>query len=156
LPENADKGRSLGRSGSLADSGHGVSFFVGPSLLLSDIRQERTLAPGSRCSARGKTKGNRTQCPCASEGPDLGCVAMSAGMPDTSSTETGPNSVALVRERTVPTGLPPLVGEVTASFLRIKKCCVVSATDPYGSILGFLDWSRYSFFQVAPQLYSRG
>jgi hypothetical protein len=28
--------------------------------------------------------------------------------------------------------------------------------DPYGSILGFLDSSCYYFFQVAPQLYSRG
>jgi hypothetical protein len=35
-------------------------------------------------------------------------------------------------------------------------CRVVSATDPYGSILGFLDRSRYFFFQVPPQLYSRG
>jgi hypothetical protein len=33
---------------------------------------------------------------------------------------------------------------------------VVSATDPHGRILGFLDRSRYYFFQVAPQLYSRG
>jgi hypothetical protein len=33
---------------------------------------------------------------------------------------------------------------------------VVSVTNPYGRILGFLDWSRYFFFQVAPQLYSRG
>jgi hypothetical protein len=33
---------------------------------------------------------------------------------------------------------------------------VVSATHPHGSILGFLDRSRYFFFQVAPQLYSRG
>jgi hypothetical protein len=29
-------------------------------------------------------------------------------------------------------------------------------TDPYGRILGFLDRSRYFFFQLAPQLYSRG
>jgi hypothetical protein len=28
--------------------------------------------------------------------------------------------------------------------------------DPHGCILSFLDWSRYYFFQVAPQLYSRG
>jgi hypothetical protein len=27
---------------------------------------------------------------------------------------------------------------------------VVSATDPHSRILGFLDWSRYFFFQVAP------
>jgi hypothetical protein len=32
---------------------------------------------------------------------------------------------------------------------------VVSATDPPGRILGFLDRSRYYFFQVAPQLSSR-
>jgi hypothetical protein len=31
---------------------------------------------------------------------------------------------------------------------------VVSATDPHGHILDFLDRSRYYFFQVAPQLYS--
>jgi hypothetical protein len=35
-------------------------------------------------------------------------------------------------------------------------CHVVSVTDPYGRILGFLDRSHYLFFQVAPQLYSRG
>jgi hypothetical protein len=35
-------------------------------------------------------------------------------------------------------------------------CHVVSVTDPYGRNLGFLDRSRYFFFQVAPQLYSRG
>jgi hypothetical protein len=33
---------------------------------------------------------------------------------------------------------------------------VVSVTDPYGRNLGFLDRSRYVFFQAAPQLYSRG
>jgi hypothetical protein len=33
---------------------------------------------------------------------------------------------------------------------------VVSVTDPYDRILGFLDRSRYFLFQVAPQLYSRG
>jgi hypothetical protein len=37
-----------------------------------------------------------------------------------------------------------------------RGCYVVSATDPYGGILGFLDRSRYFFFQVAPQLYPRG
>jgi hypothetical protein len=31
---------------------------------------------------------------------------------------------------------------------------VVSVTDPYGCILGFLDRSRYFFFQEASQLYS--
>jgi hypothetical protein len=38
----------------------------------------------------------------------------------------------------------------------VTVCCVVSATDPYGSNFDFLDRSRYFFFQVAPQLYSRG
>jgi hypothetical protein len=33
---------------------------------------------------------------------------------------------------------------------------VVNATDSCGLILGFLDRRRYFFFQVAPQLYSRG
>jgi hypothetical protein len=37
-----------------------------------------------------------------------------------------------------------------------RECQEVSLTDPYGRILGFLDWSRYFFFQVVPQLYSRG
>jgi hypothetical protein len=33
---------------------------------------------------------------------------------------------------------------------------VVSTTDPHGRILGFLDRSRYYFFQVAPRLSLRG
>jgi hypothetical protein len=37
-----------------------------------------------------------------------------------------------------------------------RVCHVISVTDPYGRILGFLDRSRYVFFQVAAQLYSRG
>jgi hypothetical protein len=37
-----------------------------------------------------------------------------------------------------------------------RGCSVVSATDPYGGILGFLDQNHYFFFQIAPQLYSRG
>jgi hypothetical protein len=37
-----------------------------------------------------------------------------------------------------------------------RGCHVVSVTDPYGRILGSLDRSRYFFFQVASQLYSRG
>jgi hypothetical protein len=46
---------------------------------------------------------------------------------------------------------PPLVCEVNAKFAD-RGCQVVSATDPYYCILCFL----YLFFQVAPQLYSRG
>jgi hypothetical protein len=37
-----------------------------------------------------------------------------------------------------------------------RGCGVISATDPYGRILGFLDRSRYLLFYVPPQLYSRG
>jgi hypothetical protein len=37
-----------------------------------------------------------------------------------------------------------------------RGCRVVSVTDPYGRILAFLHRGRYFFFQVAPQVYSRG
>jgi hypothetical protein len=37
-----------------------------------------------------------------------------------------------------------------------RECHVVCVTDPYDRILGFLDRSRYYYFQVAPQFYSRG
>jgi hypothetical protein len=37
-----------------------------------------------------------------------------------------------------------------------RGCHVVSVTEPYGRNLGYLDRSRYFFYQVAPQLYSRG
>jgi hypothetical protein len=36
-----------------------------------------------------------------------------------------------------------------------RGCRVVSETDPHGRILGFADPSRYFFFQVTPQVYSR-
>jgi hypothetical protein len=39
-------------------------------------------------------------------------------------------------------------GRIDLRFHR--ECHVVSVTVPYGSILGFLDRSRYFFFQVAP------
>jgi hypothetical protein len=37
-----------------------------------------------------------------------------------------------------------------------RGCHLVRVMDSYGRILGFLDLSRYFFFPVAPQLYSRG
>jgi hypothetical protein len=43
------------------------------------------------------------------------------------------------------------VGEVVPTVAG-RGCYVVSATDSYGRYLGFLDRSRYFFFQVAPQL----
>jgi hypothetical protein len=42
------------------------------------------------------------------------------------------------------------------SALADSGCHVVSVKNPYSRILGFLDRSRYFYFQVAPQLYSRG
>jgi hypothetical protein len=66
------------------------------------------------------------------------------------------NSVSLVRERTIPTERPSLIGEVGADFFADSGSRVVSAADPYGRILGFLDRSCYFFFQVPPQLYSQG
>jgi hypothetical protein len=48
-----------------------------------------------------------------------------------------------VRERTIPNERQPLVGEVIASCFAERGCHVVSVTDPYGRILGFLDRSRY-------------
>jgi hypothetical protein len=65
------------------------------------------------------------------------------------------NSVAWARERTITTERPPLVCEVSAKFCEKR----VSRGKLNGSprlILGFLDRSRYFFFQVAPQLYSQG
>jgi hypothetical protein len=54
------------------------------------------------------------------------------------------NSMALVRERTIPTERPPHVGEISANFAD-RGCKVFSAADPYGRNLGFLDRSRYFF-----------
>ena len=38
--------------------------------------------------------------------------------------------MASARERTIPTEQPPPVGEVSANFLRIEGCHVVSVTVP--------------------------
>jgi hypothetical protein len=50
--------------------------------------------------------------------------------------------MVLVREWTIPTERPPLVGEVIANFAD-RGCHVVRVTDTYGRILGFLDRIRY-------------
>jgi hypothetical protein len=65
------------------------------------------------------------------------------------------NSVALVRERTVPTERPPLAGEDSANVCWLR----VSRGQRGGSLLhnlGSIDRSRYSFFQVSSKLYSLG
>jgi hypothetical protein len=63
------------------------------------------------------------------------------------------NSVALVREQTIPSDRS-LSAKLVPNFVD-RGCRMVSTTDPHGRILGFLCQSHY-FFQVAPQLYSRG
>jgi hypothetical protein len=65
------------------------------------------------------------------------------------------NFVALAREKTIPAERPPLGCASVPSF-AYRGCCVVSAMDPHGRILGFLDRGRYYVFHVAPQLSSRG
>jgi hypothetical protein len=62
------------------------------------------------------------------------------------------NSVAFVRERIIPSDRR-LSARLVPNFAD-TGCHVVSVTDPYGCIRGFLDRSRYFFFKVAPQLYS--
>jgi hypothetical protein len=64
--------------------------------------------------------------------------------------------MASVHKRTIPTERPSLVSEVSANSFADRGCHVVSVTNPYGRILGFLDRSRYFCFQVALQLHSRG
>jgi hypothetical protein len=49
---------------------------------------------------------------------------------------------------------PQLSAKLVPTFAD-RWCHMVIVTDPYGRILGFLDRSRYFFFQVAPQLFSR-
>jgi CBS-domain-containing membrane protein len=63
------------------------------------------------------------------------------------------NSVVRVRERTIVT--ERLSTKLVSTFAD-RGCYVVSVTNPYGRILGFLDLSRYFFIQAAPQFYSRG
>jgi hypothetical protein len=64
-----------------------------------------------------------------------------------------PNFLASVRKRNIPSDRR-LSAKLVPTFAD-SGCRVVSATDPNGRIIGFLGRSRYYFFQVAPQLYSR-
>jgi hypothetical protein len=50
--------------------------------------------------------------------------------------------VALVRKRTIPTVRPPIVGEVTANFLRIEGVAWLVQRIPT-AILRFPDRNRY-------------
>jgi hypothetical protein len=64
--------------------------------------------------------------------------------------------VALVHERTISTERLPLVGSKLVPTFAGRRCRVGSTVEPHGRILGFLDRSRFYFFQVALQLYSWG
>jgi hypothetical protein len=65
------------------------------------------------------------------------------------------NSVVLVCERTT-------TDRATAAFRRSQclvlriVCYVVSVTDPYDCIIGFLDRNLFFFFPVPPQLHLGG
>jgi hypothetical protein len=63
------------------------------------------------------------------------------------------NSMASVREWTIPSD--QCLSDKLLSTFADRGCYVVNIMDPNSCILGFLDWSHYYFFQVAPQLYSR-
>jgi hypothetical protein len=52
-------------------------------------------------------------------------------MPVSASKTKKLNSMASVRERTIPTEQPPPVGEVSANFSD-RGCHMVGVTDPYG------------------------
>jgi hypothetical protein len=58
----------------------------------------------------------------------------------------------LVRERTIPTERPPLVGGVSVNFFRIEGATWSARRITYGLNLGFLDRSRYILIQVSPKL----
>jgi hypothetical protein len=47
--------------------------------------------------------------------------------------------VAIVRKETIPTERPPLVGEVSANFLRIESVAWSAQRIPMAADLGFLD-----------------
>ena len=67
---------------------------------------------------------------------------------NSSPTERGKkNSVALVRERTIPTERPPPVGEVSAQLLRIEGVTWSAQRIPTAVNLCFLDRSRYFLFK---------
>jgi hypothetical protein len=72
----------------------------------------------------------------------------------TSQYKTKLNYMASVREQTMLSDRLLSV-KLMPTFLG-RECHVVSMMDPYGRIIGFLDWNCYFFFQVAPQLYLRG
>jgi hypothetical protein len=65
------------------------------------------------------------------------------------------NSIVLVCEWTMPTVIAACRWSKW-QLLQIEECRVVRATGPYSHNFDFLYQNRYSFFYVAPQLYSWG
>jgi hypothetical protein len=65
------------------------------------------------------------------------------------------NSMVWVRERTIPIERPPLLGEVVANFCgeRVPRGQRNGSLRPYSRFSG---QEPLLFYQVAPQLYSRG
>jgi hypothetical protein len=74
------------------------------------------------------------------------CVETTKGI------KTQLNSVAWVRQWTIPTKRQPLVGEVSAKFCGWRGVAWSAWRSLTGAISDFLDRCRYFFFQVAPQL----
>jgi hypothetical protein len=63
--------------------------------------------------------------------------------------------MALVRERTILIELPPLAREVIAKFLRIEVSAWPARRIPT-AVISISRPEPLLFYQVAPQLYSRG
>jgi hypothetical protein len=59
------------------------------------------------------------------------------------------NSVALACERSIPSERSHLSAKLVSN-ISDRGCRLVSATDPHGRILCFLDRCRYCLFQIAP------
>jgi hypothetical protein len=56
------------------------------------------------------------------------------------------SSVILIREQTIRTELPPLLGEVGGNFCWLRDVAWLARQIPYGSNLAFLERSRYCSF----------
>jgi hypothetical protein len=87
---------------------------------------------------------------CAGSGLASGCSSVQGVLPTVYKTPWSESASQLYRpsDRHLSAKLMPTFAD--------RGCHVISVADPHGRILDFLDWRRYFFFQVTPQLYSRG
>jgi hypothetical protein len=60
------------------------------------------------------------------------------------------------RKRTITTERPPLVSEVSANSFVDTECHVVSGTNPYGCILGFLEQCYIYGMKIKMRIYYSG